>query len=120
MSLKYLLDEHVDPLYQTQMLRRAPELTIWKVGDAGAPKKSTSDPDILIWCEDRDFVLVTSNRHTMPVHLDDHLALGRHVPGIFILNPNMTTGETIDELLLLALASLPNEVDDRITFLPYT
>jgi hypothetical protein len=120
MSLNYLLDEHVDPLYQTQILRRVPELTVWLVGGLGAPRKGTLDPDILIWCEEHDFVLVTNNRHTMPDHLSDHLALGRHVPGIFILNAGMTIGETIDELLLLALASLPNEFADRTTFLPYS
>lgn len=69
MSLKYLLDEHVDPLYQTQILRRAPDLTIWMIGDAGAPKKSTPDPDILIWCEDRNFVLVTNTIRNDETHI---------------------------------------------------
>ena len=120
MILKYLLDENSDPLYRSKILQQAPELVVWKVGDSGAPLRSTSDPDILIWCEEHDFVLVTNNRHSMPVHLRDHLVLSRHVPGIFILNPKMTVGETIDELLLLAQASLEHEFDDRITFLPYS
>ncbi len=120
MSLNYLMDENVDPLYATQLLRQAPELVVWAVGDPGAPGKGTLDPAILIWCEENDFVLVTNNRTSMQTHLDDHLAMGRHVPGIFILNPKMSIGETLDELNLLAEASLEHEFDDRITNLPYT
>lgn len=120
MNLKSLLDENIDPLYCSQILQREPELVVWMVGDPGAPRKSTPDPDILIWCEARDFVLVTNNRHSMPIHLADHLAMGRRVPGILILNPKMTIGETIDELILLARASLEHEFDDRITYLPYS
>lgn len=33
MSLKYLLDENVDPVYQTQLLRREPSVVVWAVGD---------------------------------------------------------------------------------------
>jgi hypothetical protein len=47
----------------------------------------------------------------MPVHLADHLAQGRHIPGIFQLNPNMSVGETLEELVLAAFASiLPRQI----------
>ncbi|GAB4176583.1 MAG: hypothetical protein Fur006_07620 [Coleofasciculaceae cyanobacterium] len=112
------MDENVDPMYQTQILQRESELVAWAVGDEGTPGKSTLDPDILIWCEEHGFVLVTNNRTSMPPHLTNHLAQGRHVPGIFILNPNMSVGETIDELILIALASEDDEYQDYITHLP--
>ena len=47
------------------------------------------------------------------------LAEGRHVPGIFILNPQMSFGETIEELILLAMTSVEDEFRDKVTFLPY-
>lgn len=90
MSLKYLLDENVNPSYRTQLLRKEPSLVVWMVGDAGTPAKSTLDPDILLWCEAYNFVLVTNNRRSMPVHLRDHIAQNHHVPGILILNPNLS------------------------------
>lgn len=114
----YLMDENVDPIYRTQILQREPELVVWAVGDEGTPPKSTLDPDILIWCEEHGFVLVTNNRTSMPPHLANHLAQGRHVPGIFILNPNMSVGDTIDELILIALASEDDEYQDYIAHLP--
>jgi hypothetical protein len=54
----------------------------------------------------------------MPVHLADHIAVNRHVPGIFILNPNLSIGENIEELIIVALASEDDEYQDRIVYLP--
>lgn len=116
--IRYLMDENVDPIYQNQLLRQEPDLIVWAVGDEGAPPKSTLDPEILIWCEEHGFVLVTNNRTSMPPHLSDHLTQGRHVPGIFIFNPNMGIGETIDELIPIASTSDNNEYQDTIRYLP--
>jgi hypothetical protein len=118
MSLKYLLDENVDPVYQTQLRRREPDLVVRAVGNPGCPPKSTLDPEILIWCEVYDFVSVTNNCTSMPPHLIDHIAQGRHITGIFILNPSGSIGENLEELILIALASEENEYQDRIVHLP--
>ena len=112
------MDENLDPIYQTQLRRREPILTVWAIGDPNTPAKGTLDPEILIWCEKHNFILVTNNRRSMPVHLADHLAQGNHIPGIFQLNPNMSVGETLEELVLAALASLEGEYCDRISYLP--
>ncbi|WP_287358694.1 hypothetical protein [Moorena sp. SIO3B2] len=54
----------------------------------------------------------------MPVHLADHLAQGRHIPGILILNHNFSIGQTLDELILIAEASFEDEYQDQIINLP--
>ncbi len=77
-------------------------------------------PDLLLWCEAEHFALVTNNRATMPVHLREHLAGGRHMPGIFMLNPGMSIGQIIEELADIAGASWVEEYEDRISFLPVT
>jgi hypothetical protein len=53
----------------------------------------------------------------MPVHLGEHLEQGRHVPGIFVLNPDMSIGETIQELLIIWGASDEKEYHDSIWYL---
>jgi hypothetical protein len=63
-------------------------------------------------------MLVTNNRRTMPRHLADHLAAGRHVPGIVMLDDDLGIGGNFDELLLIAGASLPDEFRDQIIYLP--
>lgn len=118
--LKYLLDEHVAPAYRKQMIQREPGLTVFIIGDIGVPPRGSPDPELLRWCEENGFVIITNNRSSMPAHLADHLAEGRHMPGIFILNPKMSFGETIEELITLAMASAEDEFRDRITYLPHT
>ncbi|HEY0657898.1 MAG TPA: DUF5615 family PIN-like protein, partial [Pyrinomonadaceae bacterium] len=72
-QIRYLLDENVNPILRFALLRSEPNLIVWQVGMLGAPTLGTSDPEILIWCEENAFVLVTNNRKSMPVHLKDHL-----------------------------------------------
>ncbi|MUH00459.1 hypothetical protein F7734_52590 [Scytonema sp. UIC 10036] len=120
MTLNYLLDENVDPSYKTQLTRLNANLIVWIVGEPNTPAKGTLDPEILLWCEEYGFVLVTNNRTSMPVHLDEHIAQNRHVPGIFILNPKLSMGQNIDELVFIAEAAFVNEYQDQIVHLPHT
>lgn len=117
-EIQYLLDENLGFRLRRAIRQAAPQLTVWCVGDAGAPKLGAKDAEILIWCETPNFVLVTDNRRSMPVHLQDHLDAGGHIPGIFVLRPELSMGEIIDELLLIGEASLPNEYQDQIRYLP--
>ncbi|MDE0636887.1 MAG: DUF5615 family PIN-like protein [Candidatus Poribacteria bacterium] len=115
---RYLLDEHIPPVYQTQLLYHEPSLTVLAIGDEGAPAISTSDPEILKWCEKHDFSLVTNNRKSIPQHLVDHLAAGHHVPGIFTINLDVSIGLIIEQLILIAGASYEDEYIDRIVYVP--
>ncbi|WP_193198445.1 DUF5615 family PIN-like protein [Nostoc sp. MG11] len=118
MALKYLIDENVDPIYTIQLRRLKPDLFVVAVGDLTTPQKGTLDPEIWVWYEENDCILVTNNRKSMPVHLADHVAQKHHVPGIFILNPKLSFGENLEQLLLIAEGSFDNEYQDRIEFLP--
>lgn len=120
MALKYLMDENVNPLYPSQLRRRDPELVVRAVGEPKVPPRGTLDPEILLWCEEYDFILVTNNRKSMPVHLRDHIAEGRHVPGIFILNSDLSIGRNLEELTVIAKASFEGEYQDQIVYLPLT
>jgi hypothetical protein len=116
--LKYLIDENVNPTYTNQLRRLKLDLFVIAVGDITAPPRGTLDPDILLWCEENNCILVTNNRKSIPVHLSDHLATNHHIPGIFILSPKLTIGENLEQLILIAEGSLEDEYQDRIEFLP--
>jgi hypothetical protein len=118
MPLQYLLDEHLDPDYRMGLTRREPELRVRRIGDPDAPSTGILDPPLLRWCEDNDFVLVTANRRSMPVHLAEHLSQGRHVPGILILRRTAAMGAVIDDLLLISGASIEAELRDQIVYVP--
>jgi hypothetical protein len=115
---KYLLDEHVPPSLKMAVHQHRLEIIVWCIGDPGTPPRGTLDPDILLWCEANGFSLVTENRGSMPVHLQNHLAAGRHVPTIFILNDGMSIGQTAEELALISVAAQSDEYADMIRFLP--
>jgi len=117
-EIRYLLDENVNPILRAAFLRREPNLTVWQVGMLGCPDYGTLDPEILIWCEENRFILVTNNRRTMPIYLQEHFAKGRRATGIFILDDEMSGGETIEELFLIASASSAEEYQDQIIYLP--
>ena len=117
-AFSYLLDENIDPRLRDAILRVSPDATVWIVGDPGAPDRGASDPEVLIWCEQNDFALVTNNRASMSVHLQGHADAGGHVPGIFILNPDASMAETRDELLLIWMAAERDEFQNQIVYLP--
>jgi len=73
-----------------------------------------------MWCDQKQFLLITNNRASMPVHLSDHLAEGEHCPGIFILSPKMSLGGLLDELELIWQATEPADYQDLTWHLPLT
>lgn len=119
-KIRYLLDENVNPVLRSALLNRDPNLIAWQIGLPGAPALGTPDPDILIWCEENDFILITRNRKSMPLHLAEHQAQNRNANGIFTLSENMSVSETVEELLLIATASELEEYENLILYLPIT
>ncbi len=118
MTFNYLLDENVSPALRAALHQRQPEMTVWIIGDPDTPQRGTLDPDLLLWCEKRQFSLVTNNRASMPAHLQEHLNAGRHVPAIFILNPRLTLGQTAEDLFIIWSIVGPDEYRDQIKYLP--
>jgi hypothetical protein len=114
----FLLDENVAPALQAALRRYAPGIIVYRVGEAPAPPLHTRDPEILIWIEEHDCILLTYNRSSMPVHLQDHLAAGRHILGIVQLDQLMAMGALINDILLIWGAGLPGEYADQIIYLP--
>jgi len=55
---------------------------------------------------------------SMPMHLRDHLAAGRHVPGLLVVPQRMAPWQVSEELYLLWGASQPDEYQDQIVYLP--
>ncbi len=118
MRPRFLLDEHVNRAIQRQLRRLDPRIRVLAIGDPDAPPTGTSDPDILVWLEEYGYILVTENRSTIPVHLSDHIAAGRHIPGLFWIRPGVGIGRLIEELHLIWFASESEEYQDRMLFIP--
>ncbi len=117
-GIRYLLDEHVPHAVRDQLLLREPGMQVLIIGDDIAPTLGTPDPAILEWIERNGYILISRNRRTIPRYLQEHLAAGHHVPGIFLLRRRHSLGQLIEDLLLIWSASEPGEYQDRIEYLP--
>jgi hypothetical protein len=120
MSFSFLLDEQLPKWWRRKLIRRQPHLSIWRVGQPPSPALGSPDPIVLEWCETHNAFLVTNNRKSMPGHLADHMTRGRHVPGIFVVDPAWDIAELAEELSLIEGASFPDEFRDQIQYLPLT
>lgn len=122
MPLRYLLDEHLRvPLWRAIQWHNSSgvyPLDVVRVGDPADLPLGSDDPILLLWAEREQRVLVTNDPDTMPRHLADHLAAGRHSPGVFMLRPYSTLPQILSFLQDAAYASEPEEWQDRIVFIP--
>jgi len=63
----FLLDENMPHRAIRKLLRRRePEIRVWVVGQLDAPALGSRDPELLVWIEQHDCLLVTRNRASMP------------------------------------------------------
>lgn len=122
MPLAFLLDEHLRGTLwraiQHYNARGSNPLDVIRVGDAENLPLGSLDPEILLWAERDERILVSQDRKTLSQHLADHLLAGHHSPGIFTIRGTTTLSGLISFLQLAAVASEPHEWRDRIEYIP--
>ena len=114
----FLIDENLPPVIAVQVRQHEPGIRALAIGQPEAPTRGTPDPQLLCWIEEHGYLLVTNNRTSMLGHLRDHLAGGRHIPGILVAPFPLDIGALIQELTLVWGASQPDEYQDQIVYLP--
>jgi predicted nuclease of predicted toxin-antitoxin system len=121
MAIRFLFDENLrDRLWSAvaQHNAQGPPINAVQVGDPPDLPLGSQDPDILIWAEREDRILVSQDLSTLPNFLSDHLQAGHHSPGIFLIRRGTTLREVVEFLVLAAHASEPWEWSDRCQFIP--
>ncbi len=118
MKVRFLLDENLSPRLKLAIFRLNPEIDILRVGDLGAPALGTLDPDVLIYLERSQRILLTDNRKSMPEHLEAHWANGGFIWGLFWLRPKATIRELAEDLILIWETTEAEEWKDQLIWLP--
>lgn len=123
MPLRFVLDENLrgGALWHAVQQHNAAGLDVLDVTRVGDPADlpiGTNDPDLFLWAERADRILVSLDKRTLPVHLAAHLQAGGHSPGVLILRPGSTTPQMLFALVLIAHAGDPVDYQDRIDFIP--
>ncbi len=119
MKVRFLLDESEAPRLKTALLRLNPAIDVLRVGDPGAPALGTPDPDMLRYLELAQRMLITSNRTSMPAHLEAHWAAGGHLWGLLWIRPGTPTGKLAQELCLIWEASEAEEWHNQLDWVPF-
>jgi hypothetical protein len=117
-NVRFLLDENLDPRLQIALRRLNPTIDVLRIGEPSAPPLGTSDPDILIFLDVAQRMLVTSNRTSMPDHLQAHWSIGKHLWGLCWVRPGFSIYRIAQELLLIWEASTAEEWLDRLGWIP--
>jgi len=119
MKVRFVLDENLPPRIEDALRSLDADIDVIRVGDPGAPAWGTPDPDILTYLESSRRALVTGNRRSMPRHLAEHMAAGRHHAGIAWVRRKTRFADLVDVLYLIWAADEAEQWTDRTDWLPY-
>ncbi|GAB4578039.1 MAG: hypothetical protein Fur0022_07710 [Anaerolineales bacterium] len=114
--LRLLADENLNGYIMRGLLRHRPEIDMVRVQDVGL--SNVDDPMILAWAAEQRRIMVTHDQATMPDFAFGRVAEGHPMPGVFILNDQMSLKEAIDELLFLDECSEQEDWNNRVIYLP--
>lgn len=114
--LRFAADENFNNDIVRGLRRRLPELDLIRVQDAGL--SGADDPTVLAWSARERRVLLTHDVATMTMFAFDQVEAGQSMPGVFEVPRSLPAGLTIEELLLIAECSLPDEWEGQVRYLP--
>lgn len=114
--LRFAIDENFNDDIVRGLLRRQPDLDVIRVREANL--SGADDPTVLDWAAREGRVLITHDVTTMTRFAFDRIQAGEPLPGVFEVGRRVPVGLAIEELLLIAVCSLPDEWEGQVRYLP--
>ena len=114
--LPYLLDECVHGGLSGALLQQEPSLDVIRVQEVGL--SSTDDRLILARAADEGRIVVTNDRSTLIGFAYERVIAGQPMPGVVVLNQDMSLGDTVEQLVLIAACSPAAELEGTVNYLP--
>lgn len=115
--IRFAADENFNNDILRAIWRLNPTIEITRVQDT--PASGFDDSHLLDWLEQENLILLTHDVNTIPKHVSDHLKLGKHSPGIFLVHLDTPISPLVKDILLIAKCSSDDEWIDQIWFLPF-
>ena len=116
MSVRFLADENFNRAIVNGVLRLAPALDIVRVQDVGL--RTLDDLTILEWAARDGRVLLSHDAATIPHFAHHRITAGLPIAGVFIASATMPVGAVIDDLVVVAQASVSADWEGLVTYLP--
>ena len=112
----FAADEDLDNDILRAMQRREPNIDIVRVQDVGL--RGCDDATVLQWAASAARVLLTHDVSTMTRHALNRIRSNLAMPGIIAIPQRIAIGNVLDDLLLIATCSDPQDLSGRILYLP--
>jgi hypothetical protein len=116
-QVRFLVDESLRLSVVGALRRIEPAIDVHRVGQADMPPFGTPDPELLVFCEESQHMLVSLDRHSLPDHIAAHHAAGRHTWGILLVARRCTHRQLLDDLALIWSARQAEEWHDAVLYL---
>lgn len=114
--LRLLADENFNNDILRGLLAREAPVDIVRIQDVGL--LGAADPVILAWAAEAGRILLTHDVKTMRRYAYERVAEGQRMPGVFAVRRSLPLARAIEELLLAAECSEPQEWADRVLHIP--
>lgn len=114
--LRFLADEDLNNRIVRGLLRRNPAVDIIRVQDTHLG--GAADQTVLDWADQNNRVLLTHDVSTMTKHAFARVRSGLSIAGIIEVPQSLPVGQAIDDLMLYAMACTPDEMVNRVEYLP--
>jgi len=115
LKIRFQADADIDPDIRKGLLRREPSIDFQPA--AGVIADGSPDPEVLAIAADDDRVLVSGDLRTMSVHFRNFIAK-RESPGVLLIPSSRSIGAAIEGLLFVWLNWMPEDLRDRVSWLP--
>jgi Domain of unknown function (DUF5615) len=115
-KVRFLADADLNKAIVTGLVRREPAVDFLTAQAAGL--RGLKDPEVLALASEHQRVLVSHDVGTMPAHFRAFTSAGRRSAGVFLIPQSLDVGRSVDELLLIWLASEASDWEDRLEWLP--
>lgn len=116
--IRLLADENFNAALVRALETRLPAAALTTVQAQGL--RGDADDDLLRYAAERDLVLISHDRQTLPAAAYARIARGESCPGVVIVRDpeEQGMGRLIDDLALLALAGRREDLEGQVRYLP--
>ena len=114
--LRLLADENFDNDIVRGVLRRNAQIDLVRVQDVGLA--GVEDAEVLAWAAQENRVLLSHDVATITKYAYQRVENGLPMPGVFEASQSVPVGVVIEDVVLLAEASLAGEWEGQLLYLP--
>ena len=115
--IRLLADENFNGRIVRGLLKRVPDLDLVRAQDV--PEIHGGGDEVLLsWAAQEERVLLTHDRKTVPRHAYDQVREGQPMPGVFVVDIHLPYGTVIEDLAVVAAASVTSEWEGQVRYLP--